>query len=83
VLPQTSINGTSVDALVEQQAAVITALCQVERRMAAAMPHGRDYQYRPAEYPQARDAWIARMQAIAQLKQELVEHAVAIRRTEG
>jgi hypothetical protein len=78
VRPQISINGTAREDLVAQQAAIITALCQVERRMAAASPHGRDYQHRPEEYQQARHAWTERMLLIDQLKQELTDHAFAI-----
>ena len=79
--PQVSINGTSVDELVRQQAAIITALCQVERRMALARPHGRDYQYVPADLPKAQDAWEVRIRLIVELKDELTEHALAIQRS--
>jgi hypothetical protein len=49
--------------------------------MAAARPHGRDYQYRPAEYVSARDAWTAREQLLMALQQDLVDHAKAISRS--
>jgi len=49
--------------------------------MAAARPHGRDYQYRPAEYVQARDAWTAREQLVEALMRDLVDHAKAISRS--
>jgi hypothetical protein len=82
-LPQISMNGTDVSALVEQQAAIILALAQVTRRMAAARPHGRDYQYRRAEFPRAQAAWQARERLIEELQKELVEHALAIQKAEG
>ena len=81
VLPQVSINGSHPDDLLAQQSAIITALAQLQRRMAAARPHGRDYQYRPSEYVQARDAWTAREQLVEALMHDLVEHAKAISRS--
>jgi len=83
VLPQVSINGSHPDDLLAQQSAVITALAQLQRRMAAARPHGRDYQYRPAEYVAARDAWTAREALLLALQQDLVDHAKAISRAAG
>ena len=81
VLPQISINGSHPDDLMAQQCAIITALAQLLRRMAAARPHGRDYQYHPAEYPAARDAWAAREDLLLALQQDLVDHAKAINRS--
>ena len=81
VLPQVSINGSHPDDLLAQQSAVITALAQLQRRMTAARPHGRDYQYRPSEYVQARDAWTAREALLLALQQDLVDHAKAIQRS--
>jgi hypothetical protein len=81
VLPQVSINGSHPDDLMAQQSAIITAIAQLQRRMAAARPHGRDYQYRPAEYVQARDAWTAREQLVEALMRDLVDHAKAISRS--
>ena len=81
VLPQVSINGSHPDDLLAQQSAVITALAQLQRRMAAARPHGRDYQYRPAEYAAARYAWAAREDLLLALQQDLVDHAKAISRS--
>ncbi len=80
VLPQVSINGSHPDDLMAQQSAIITAIAQLQRRMAAARPHGRDYQYRPNEYVQARDAWTAREALVEALMRDLVEHAKAINR---
>jgi hypothetical protein len=78
ILPQISINGTDKASLVEQQRRVIDALDDVITAMSHAMPHGRDYQHRPAEYPAARDAWIERMSGIVDFKNEITAHALAI-----
>lgn len=78
VLPQISLNGTDRQSLVDQQRDVITALDAVIHAMAQAMPHGRDYQYRPAAYPLARDAWVERMSGLVDLKREIERHGVAI-----
>ena len=83
VLPQISLNGSHPDDLMAQQGAIITALAQLQRRMAAARPHGRDYQYRPNEYVSARDAWAAREALLLDLQQDLVDHAKAISRAAG
>jgi beta-glucosidase-like glycosyl hydrolase len=80
VLPQVSINGSHPDDLLAQQCAIITALARLLRRMAAARPHGRDYQHRPAEYAAARDAWAAREALLLALQQDLVDNAKAINR---
>ena len=81
VLPQISLNGSHPDDLMAQQGAIITALAQLQRRMAAARPHGRDYQYRPAEYVSARDAWTAREALLMALQLDLVDHARTIQRS--
>jgi len=78
ILPQISINGTDHKSLVEQQSRILGALDDVITAMSHAMPHGRDYQHRPLEYPAARDAWIERMSAVVDLKNELERHALAI-----
>lgn len=78
VLPQISINGTSRESLVNQQREVIEALDSVVAKMAEAMPHGRDYQHRPAEYAGARDAWCERLMAVVIFKDEITKHALAI-----
>jgi len=78
ILPQISINGTDRKSLVEQQSRILGALDDVITAMSHAMPHGRDYQHRPLEYPAARDAWIERMSAVVDLKNELERHALAI-----
>ena len=78
VLPQISLNGTDRQSLVDQQSDVIRALDGVIHAMAQAMPHGRDYQFRPDEYPLARDAWVERMSVMVGLKREIEQHGIAI-----
>jgi len=82
VRPQISINGSGKESLIEQQRRVIDALDETITAMSHAMPHGRDYQHRPLEYPAARDAWIERMSGIVDLKDEITAHALAIQSTD-
>jgi hypothetical protein len=77
-LPQISLNGTSRDALIEQQLDVVRAFEALSKAMAEASPNGRDYQHRPAEYNAARDAWMERMQTIFAMRKEIEQHAQAI-----
>ena len=81
VPPQINLNGTSREALVEQQADVVTALGALLKAMSDAFPNGRDYQLRPAEYAPAREAWEERMQAVATMHREIEAHAIAIMET--
>jgi len=76
IQPQISLNGTDRQSLLDQQRRVLEALDDLVTAMSHAIPHGRDYQYRPAEYPLARDAWIERMSAIVDLKDEITAHAI-------
>jgi hypothetical protein len=78
VLPQVNLNGTSREALVEQQCDVMHALQDVLTKMGAAAPNGRDYQFRPAEFKPAQQAWLERMTLIAKLHKEIETQALAI-----
>jgi hypothetical protein len=78
VRPQISINGTSRESLVDQQRDVLKAFDSLITAMSHAMPHGRDYQHRPAEYNGAREAWTDRMTVIVDLQREIETHALAI-----
>lgn len=78
VLPQVNMNGSSRKSLVQQQCDVMRALRATYKAMAEATPHGRDYQFQPAEYPTARDAWLERMRAVSSLLEEIEAHAMAI-----
>jgi hypothetical protein len=77
-LPQINLNGTSRNALVEQQCKVIHALDALHAAMSEAAPNGRDYQLRPAEFAPARDAWHERMNAVSAMHKEIEAHALAI-----
>ena len=54
VPPQINLNGTSREALVEQQADVVTALATLLKAMSYAFPNGRDYQLVRCEMLRAR-----------------------------
>jgi hypothetical protein len=78
VQPQVNLNGTARKELVEQQLKVWDAMHALTEAMAQAMPHGRDYQFRPAEYAPAREAWLERMLAVHAMQKEIADHAAAI-----
>jgi hypothetical protein len=78
ILPQINLNGTSRNQLVEQQCDVMTALRALYKAMGEAAPNGRDYQFRPAEFTTARDAWDERMTAVELMRREIEAHAIAI-----
>jgi hypothetical protein len=77
-LPQVNLNGTSREALVEQQCDVMRALDKLYEAMQEAAPNGRDYQLRPTEFNPAREAWHERMKLIRDMHNEIEAHAVAI-----
>jgi len=78
VLPQINLNGSPKERLVEQQCDVMAALRKAYEAMAEASPNGRDYQFRPAEYAGAREAWDERMLAIHLMLKDIEVHALAI-----
>jgi hypothetical protein len=78
VLPQINLNGSPRERLVEQQCDVMDAVRALLKAMQEAYPNGRDYQFRPAEYLPAREAWDERMRQIYDLRKEIEEHAMAI-----
>lgn len=78
VLPQVNLNGTTREALVEQQCSVMHVLRSLLKVMAEAAPNGRDYQFRPAEFGPAQEAWRERWQVIEDMRREIEAHAIAI-----
>jgi len=78
IKPQINLNGTSKEQLLQQQMIVMAGFRELLSAMSDAMPHGRDYQFRPSEYPLARDAWLERMKAIQAIEAEIFDHAMAI-----
>lgn len=77
--PTININGTSPEELLKQHRSVLAAIDMVQRAMAEASPHGRDYQTRHAEvYMAARDAWVQRMQVVVRLRAEIEANGEAI-----
>lgn len=82
--PRVNLNGTSRAALIEQATAVIEAATALEKALAEASPHGRDYQTYPdnAAFKAASETnagFIAQVYAIAKeyerLGEELIEGA--------
>jgi hypothetical protein len=47
ITPLVNLNGTSPEALIEQQSAVVAAADQLIRALHHATPHGRDYHLKP------------------------------------
>jgi hypothetical protein len=79
VVPQVNLNGTSREALVQQQVAVLDALAQAVMAMSLATPHGRDYQTMPAgSYEAAREQHADRSKRLWALNAEITELALAI-----
>jgi ABC-type dipeptide/oligopeptide/nickel transport system ATPase subunit len=73
IQPEVNINGTSCDELVEQVLAVRSALQEVDKAMARAMPHGRDWQVTGGDQLAgiARAAWLQRRMIIDEMTTEL------------
>ena len=78
VPPTLNLNGTSSRELVLQHAKVLYALVALQRTMAEASPHGRDYQTKPGEYVSAREAWLQRMQIVSKLTAEVEDYAADV-----
>ncbi len=83
-IPTVHLNGTSRNSLVQQRIDLIDALENVEKAIALAWPHGRDY------YPQGPDAlfvaqraWTKRMNVINTLREEITEESQRIFDQEG
>jgi hypothetical protein len=77
-MPQINLNGTSREALVHQQLDVKRALEATISATLSAMPHGRDYQFRPGEFTEAQAAWLDRIDVLTKLHNEIEAHALAI-----
>lgn len=72
VQPMVNINGTSREALINQQVEVMEALDKALDAMANAWPHPRDYQLQaPGTYQAAADAWSDRNRMLLALKDEI------------
>ena len=79
VKPIVNLNGTSREALVEQQMDVVTAADALIKAMANAMPHPRDFQTTaPGTYEAARDAYAARLELVLRIRDEMEQHALDI-----
>lgn len=78
VTPQINLNGTSRDALLNQQCKVLSAFDKLREAMSEAAPHGRDYQLKLAEYDDARAAWLERIEMLDAMRRQIEEHVNAI-----
>lgn len=78
VIPTVNLNGTARADLVQQQVDVLDALTALDKAMAEAMPHGRDYQLAPHTYADARYAWLERRARVEAMRAEITIHAFAI-----
>lgn len=81
-LPVVNMNGSSRDALVEQQRNVRNAARALADALAEASPHGRDYQTaQPGEYQGARKEHEARLLAVRDIMDDATAIAVHIQKT--
>jgi len=79
VVPQVNLNGTSGLALIEQQAAVMTAINAALTAMAHAAPHGRDYQtMERGSLTDAIKQWEDRRNRLQAIHDEAYQIAMAI-----
>jgi hypothetical protein len=77
VQPQTNLNGTSKDDLVEDICGIMTALRRAAEMIQKGMPHDRDYTHRNNGV-QARDAYAERINILHDMKQQFEQLALAI-----
>ena len=89
VTPRVNTNGSSAADLIAQRMEVCRLLDRAGEAMAAAFPHGRDYQWlikvgdwsdHRKAVEEAQDAFRERMQAIGAIKADFMNDAIAINR---
>lgn len=73
--PYINLNGTSREALKEQQMAVCKASAALLQAMNDASPHGRDYRS-TADWQAAREAWGEQYLRVARMEQEALDTAI-------
>lgn len=71
VIPQIHNNGTSQAELIRQISEANTALNQAIEALAKMTPNARDY-YLTGNYTEAREAHLARMQALYHVQDEIM-----------
>ena len=74
--PRPNLNGTEKWQLIDQNNEVRHAIDQVIGKMAAAMPHGRDFQINPdprMDFSAARDRHLDRLRRLEAIKEEYDE----------
>lgn len=82
VIPLVNLNGTSREALVQQQIKVLGCLTALSVALGEASPHGRDYQPDPSRFPEAVNQHAARVRDVNRMIDE-VYHIATTLRTEG
>lgn len=79
IAPTVNLNGTSYESLLDDARGVLDALRELDRVLAEAAPHGRDYQTAPeGTYQHARDAWAERRELIDRMREEFRSYAIQI-----
>lgn len=77
--PVININGTSKEVLMDQLVAVFHAGRALEKALAEAAPHGRDYQTAPpGAYQMARKQHEDRMKRVSSVLKEIEDIAIQI-----
>lgn len=67
-LPTVNLNGSSAHELLEQQLHVLRAVDALWEVMRVAAPHGRDYQYAPERWNDARNDFNDTVEALELIK---------------
>jgi hypothetical protein len=80
VPPTVNMNGATADSLLEQQEAVLEAVTALQKALAAAAPHGRDFQYDRTglELPKAQEDHRKELMYLSQIGTRHRELAIAI-----
>ena len=75
LLPIVNLNGTDRKSLIAQHYRVYRAAQDLEEALAAATPHGRDFQTDPEKYADARAAWTAHVLEVRSIVSNYMETA--------
>jgi len=73
LLPLVNLNGSDPKILVAQHYRVYRAAMDLEEALAAAAPHGRDFQTAPEKYADARAAWTAHVLEVRKIVSDYLE----------
>lgn len=79
IVPQVNLNGSSKQDLLDQQEGVYYAAIALIEKLAAAAPHGRDYQTMPeGSYQLARKKWEEQLKQAMNIQNTASNMLVAI-----